>query len=44
VPNDGSIQEKGYSFVALDDINEKERVKIIDFIGVLMSVGSVSEI
>ena len=39
VPNDSSIQDKGYNFVILEEIPHLERIKIIDFIGVLVSVG-----
>jgi hypothetical protein len=39
VPNDSSIQDRGYNFVSLEEIPHIERIKIIDFIGVLISVG-----
>ena len=44
VPNDCSIQEKGYNFMSLEDVPNIQNVKIIDFVGVLISVGSTVEL
>jgi replication factor A1 len=44
VPNDSSILQKGYTFVGLDEITTMDRVRIIDFIGIVASVGPMSDI
>jgi len=44
VPNDESIEKQGYNFTSMMDIQNANRIMVIDFIGVLFGVGEVFEI
>lgn len=44
VADDTTIEQKGYNFVKLDDIQPQQQLKIIDFVGVLVSVGACVDI
>ena len=42
--NDDTIDRKGYSFVTMNDIMEAPRQRVVDFIGVVISVGSLADV
>jgi len=44
VPDDKSIEVRGYNFATMDDIISASRIKIVDFIGILVNVGPMCEI
>ena len=44
MPNDESIEKQGYNFTSMMDIQNANRIMVIDFIGVLFGVGEVFEI
>jgi len=44
VENDETIDRKGYSFVTMNDIMEAPRQRVVDFIGVVLSVGSLFDV
>ena len=44
VPDDQSIKERGYNFTSLGNVLTEERIRIIDFIGILVRVGDMTEI
>ena len=44
VPNDDSIDNRGYTFVSMQDIINAPRQRVVDFIGVLVKVGQVFDV
>lgn len=44
VPDDKSIEVRGYNFASMEEITQASRIKIVDFIGVLVNVGPMTEI
>ena len=44
VPEDDSIQEKGFNFVGVKDIGGMDRTKVVDIIGILHYVGPIIEV
>ena len=44
VPDDDSIQEKGFNFIPIKDITSIDKPRVIDIIGILHHVGSVQEV